>query len=218
SAIGITSCVLDIDLVVGRDFTADGTIEAADVRPGDDCPSCGHGLESARGIEMGHIFQLGTKYAEALDLKVLDEHGKLRTVTMGSYGVGVTRAVACIAEGNHDEFGLVWPRDISPADVHIVATGKDRTRDPEVFDTAERLTRELEAEGLEVLYDDREKVSPGVKFKDSELIGVPTILVIGKSLENGLVEIKDRRSGDRAEVPVVDAVSAVIAAVSGGDR
>ncbi|HQY97375.1 MAG TPA: His/Gly/Thr/Pro-type tRNA ligase C-terminal domain-containing protein, partial [Phycicoccus sp.] len=147
-----------------------------------------------------------------------DEHGKLRTVTMGSYGVGVTRAVACIAEGNHDEFGLVWPRDISPADVHIVATGKDRTRDPEVFDTAERLTRELEAEGLEVLYDDREKVSPGVKFKDSELIGVPTILVIGKSLENGLVEIKDRRSGDRAEVPVVDAVSAVIAAVSGGDR
>ena len=207
-----------IDLVAGRDFTADGTIEAADVRPGDDCPSCGHGLESARGIEMGHIFQLGTKYAEALDLKVLDEHGKLRTVTMGSYGVGVTRAVACIAEGNHDEFGLIWPRAISPADVHIVATGKDRTRDPEVFDTAERLTRELEAEGLEVLYDDREKVSPGVKFKDSELIGVPTILVIGKSLDNGLVEIKDRRSGERTEVPIADAVSAVVAAVSGGDR
>ena len=103
-------------------------------------------------------------------------------------------------------------------DVHIVATGKDRTRDPEVFDTAERLTRELEAEGLEVLYDDREKVSPGVKFKDSELIGVPTILVIGKSLDNGLVEIKDRRSGERTEVPIADAVSAVVAAVSGGDR
>ena len=205
------------DLVAGRDFTADGTIEAADVRPGDDCPSCGTGLVAARGIEMGHIFQLGTKYAEALDLKVLDEHGKLRTVTMGSYGVGVTRAVACVAEGNHDEFGLIWPRALAPADVHIVATGKDRTRDPEVFETAERLTRELEAEGLEVLYDDREKVSPGVKFKDSELIGVPTILVVGKSLENGVVEIKDRRSGDRREVPVADAVSEVLREVSGQD-
>jgi prolyl-tRNA synthetase len=205
------------DLVAGRDFTADGTIEAADVRPGDDCPSCGTGLVAARGIEMGHIFQLGTKYAEALDLKVLDEHGKLRTVTMGSYGVGVTRAVACVAEGNHDEFGLIWPRALAPADVHIVATGKDRTRDPEVFETAERLTRELETEGLEVLYDDREKVSPGVKFKDSELIGVPTILVVGKSLENGVVEIKDRRSGDRREVPVADAVSEVLREVSGQD-
>jgi prolyl-tRNA synthetase len=205
------------DLVAGRDFTADGTIEAADVRPGDDCPSCGTGLVAARGIEMGHIFQLGTKYAEALDLKVLDEHGKLRTVTMGSYGVGVTRAVACVAEGNHDEFGLIWPRALAPADVHIVATGKDRTRDPEVFETAERLTRELEAEGLEVLYDDREKVSPGVKFKDSELIGVPTILVVGKSLENGVVEIKDRRSGDRREVLVADAVSEVLREVSGQD-
>ena len=205
------------DLVAGRDFTADGTIEAADVRPGDDCPSCGTGLVAARGIEMGHIFQLGTKYAEALDLKVLDEHGKLRTVTMGSYGVGVTRAVACVAEGNHDEFGLIWPRALAPADVHIVATGKDRTRDPEVFETAERLTRDLEAEGLEVLYDDREKVSPGVKFKDSELIGVPTILVVGKSLENGVVEIKDRRSGDRREVPVADAVSEVLREVSGQD-
>jgi prolyl-tRNA synthetase len=205
------------DLVAGRDFTADGTIEAADVRPGDDCPSCGTGLVAARGIEMGHIFQLGTKYAEALDLKVLDEHGKLRTVTMGSYGVGVTRAVACVAEGNHDEFGLIWPRALAPADVHIVATGKDRTRDPEVFETAERLTRELETEGLEVLYDDREKVSPGVKFKDSELLGVPTILVVGKSLENGVVEIKDRRSGDRREVLVADAVSEVLREVSGQD-
>ena len=203
-----------LDLVAGRDFTADGTIEAADVRPGDACPSCGHALESARGIEMGHIFQLGRKYAEALDLKVLDEHGKQRTVVMGSYGVGVSRAVACIAEGNHDDLGLVWPRDISPADVHIVATGKDRVRDPEVFETAERLTRGLEAAGLTVLYDDREKVSPGVKFKDSELIGVPTIVVVGKSLENGVIEIKDRRSGDRREVPVADAVTEILAEVN----
>ena len=204
-----------VDLVAGRDFTADGTIEAADVRPGDACPSCGHALEAARGIEMGHIFQLGTKYAEALDLKVLDQNGKLQTVIMGSYGVGVSRAVACVAEGNHDELGLVWPRELSPADVHVVATGKDRTRDPDVFDKAEELTRELEAAGVEVLYDDREKVSPGVKFKDSELIGVPTIVVIGKSLENGVVEVKDRRTGERREVPVADAVAEVVREVRG---
>ena len=199
-----------VDLVAGRDFTADGTIEAADVRPGDACPSCGHGLESARGIEMGHIFQLGTKYAEALDLKVLDQNGKLQTVIMGSYGVGVSRAVACVAEGNHDELGLRWPREISPVDVHVVATGKDVTRDPEVFSTAEDVTRALEAQGLSVLYDDRQKVSPGVKFKDSELLGVPTIVVIGKSLENGVVEIKDRATGERREVPVGDVVAEVV--------
>jgi prolyl-tRNA synthetase len=204
-----------IDLVAGRDFTADGTIEAADVRPGDACPSCGHGLESARGIEMGHIFQLGTKYAEALGLKVLDQHGKLQTVTMGSYGVGVSRAVACVAEGNHDELGLRWPREISPVDVHVVATGKDVTRDPEVFAKGEEITRALEAQGIEVLYDDRQKVSPGVKFKDSELIGVPTIVVIGKSLENGVVEIKDRATGERREVPVDDVVVEVVREIRG---
>ncbi|TPG16270.1 proline--tRNA ligase [Pedococcus bigeumensis] len=204
-----------IDLVAGRDFTADGTIEAADVRPGDACPNCGHGLESARGIEMGHIFQLGTMYAEALGLKVLDQNGKLQTVTMGSYGVGVSRAVACVAEGNHDELGLRWPREISPADVHVVATGKDTTRDPEVFAKAEEITRVLEAQGIEVLYDDRQKVSPGVKFKDSELIGIPTIVVIGKSLENGIVEIKDRATGERREVPVDDVVAEVVREVRG---
>jgi prolyl-tRNA synthetase len=204
-----------IDLVAGRDFTADGTIEAADVRPGDSCPSCGHALEAARGIEMGHIFQLGTKYAEALDLKVLDQNGKLQTVTMGSYGVGVSRAVACVAEGNHDEFGLRWPREISPVDVHVIATGKDVTRDPEVFAKCEEITRALEAQGLSVLYDDRQKVSPGVKFKDSELIGVPTIVVVGKSLENGIVEIKDRATGERREVAADDVVVEVIREVSG---
>ncbi|HNQ08266.1 MAG TPA: proline--tRNA ligase [Tetrasphaera sp.] len=196
-----------IGLVAGRDFTADGTIEAADVRPGDACPSCGHALESARGIEMGHIFQLGRKYAEALDLKVLDENGKLRTVTMGSYGIGVSRAVACIAEGNNDELGLIWPRHISPADVHIVATGKD----PAVFEFAEQLTRELEAEGATVLYDDRKQASPGVKFKDAELIGVPTIVVVGRGLADGTIEIKDRRSGERREVASADAVTQILA-------
>ena len=200
-----------IDLVAGRDFTADGTIEAAEVRPGDDCPSCGHALEAARGIEMGHIFQLGTKYAEALDLKVLDQDGKLKTVIMGSYGVGVSRAVACIAEGNHDEAGLIWPRSVTPADVHVVATGKDDS----VFDFAEDLTRRLEAGGVEVLYDDRKGVSPGVKFKDSELIGVPTIVVVGRGLAEGKIEVKDRRTGERREVPVEDAVAEVVREVRG---
>jgi prolyl-tRNA synthetase len=198
-----------IDLVAGRDFTPDGTIEAAEVRDGDVCPSCGEGLESARGIEMGHIFQLGTKYAEALDLRVLDENGKLRTVIMGSYGVGVSRAVACVAEGNHDELGLVWPRALSPADVHLVATGKDDA----VFTYAEELTRALEAEGVEVLLDDRRQASPGVKFKDAELIGVPTIVVVGRGLAGGVVEVKDRRSGERREVAVDDAVREIVAEV-----
>ncbi len=201
-----------IDLVAGRDFTADGTIEAAEVRAGDECPSCGHQLEAARGIEMGHIFQLGTKYAESLGLKVLDEHGRLVTVTMGSYGVGVSRAVACVAEGNHDELGLCWPREITPADVHVVATGKD----DEVYLRAQEIVAGLEAAALEVLYDDRKQVSPGVKFKDSELIGVPTIVVVGRGLANGVVEIKDRRSGERREVAVDKVVAEVVAEVRPG--
>ena len=197
------------DLVAGRDFTGDGTIEAAEVRDGDPCPICGGVLESARGIEIGHIFQLGRKYAEALDLQVLDENGKLVTVTMGSYGIGVSRAVAAIVEATHDELGLCWPREVAPADVHVVATGKDDT----VFDTANRISEELQDAGVRVLYDDRPKVSPGVKFKDAELVGVPTILVVGKGLADGTVEIKDRRSGDRQDVPVGEAVERLTAIV-----
>ncbi|HEX6248121.1 MAG TPA: proline--tRNA ligase [Nocardioidaceae bacterium] len=205
-----------IDLVVGRDFTPDGTIEAAEVRDGDPCPRCsaagGDGtLESARGIEMGHIFQLGRKYAEALDLKVLDENGKLVTVTMGSYGIGVSRAVAAIAENTHDELGLVWPREVAPADVHLVATGKDQA----VFDTAEQVARDLEARGVTVLYDDRPKVSPGVKFKDAELIGVPTIVVVGKGLADGVIEVKDRATGARENVAADAIVDHVVGVVRG---
>ena len=199
-----------IDLVVGRDFTPDGTIEAADVRDGDACPNCETGtLEAARGIEMGHIFQLGRKYADALGLQVLDENGKLVTVTMGSYGVGPSRAVAAIAEGTLDELGLSWPREVAPADVHIVATGKDEA----IFAAAERIAHELDAQGIEVLYDDRPKVSPGVKFKDAELIGVPTILVVGKGLVDGTVEVKDRASGERNDVPADQAVDHVVGLV-----
>jgi prolyl-tRNA synthetase len=198
-----------INLVHGRDFTADGTIQAAEVRDGDPAPDGSGPLSSARGIEMGHIFQLGKKYAESLDLKVLDQNGKLVTVTMGSYGVGVTRAVAAIAEGNHDELGLVWPREISPADVHLVATGKDS----EVFEKAASIAAELESRGLSVLYDDREKVSPGVKFKDAELIGVPTIAVVGKGLAEGTIEVKDRRTGNRTDIPVADIVDHLVSVV-----
>jgi len=199
-----------LDLVAGRDFTPDGSIEAAEVRDGDPCPACESGtLETARGIEMGHIFQLGRKYADALDLRVLDENGKLVTVTMGSYGIGVSRAVPVIAEDNHDELGLIWPREVAPADVHIVATGKD----PAIFEAAERLATDLESAGVEVLYDDRPKVSPGVKFKDAELIGVPTIVTVGRGLADGNVEVKDRRSGERTEVPVGDAVDHLLSVV-----
>jgi prolyl-tRNA synthetase len=196
-----------LDLVVGRDFTPDGTIEAAEVWDGDACPHCEDGtLVSARGIEMGHIFQLGRKYADALDLRVLDENGKLVTVTMGSYGIGPSRAVAAIAEGTLDELGLCWPRNVAPADVHLVATGKDDA----IFAAADRIATELAADGVTVLYDDRPKVSPGVKFKDAEMIGVPTIVVVGRNLAEGTVEVRDRRTGERAEVPVGEAVNHLV--------
>ena len=192
------------DLVMGRDFEADGTIEAAEVREGDACPRCDGTLVMARGIEIGHIFQLGRWFAEALDLKVLDENGKRVTVTMGSYGIGVSRAVAAIAEQSHDDIGLIWPREVAPADVHLIAAGK---KGDATFDAAEQLAGELEAAGVRVLYDDRQGVSAGVKFADSELIGVPTIVVVGRGLANGVVEVKDRRSGERTDVPVDDSVA-----------
>ena len=201
-----------VDLVAGRDFTADGTIEAAEVRAGDPCPVDGAPLETARGIEVGHIFQLGRKYAEALGLKVLDENGKQVTVTMGSYGIGVSRAVAAIAESCHDELGLAWPRAIAPADVHVVAA---HSKDEDVFAAAEQVAANLSAAGLSVLVDDRRKVSPGVKFKDAELIGVPTIVVVGKGLVDGVIEVKDRVTGERADVAVGEVVQYVVAAARG---
>ena len=202
-----------IDLVAGRDFTGDGVIDVAEVRDGDPCPVCGASdggrLVSERGIEMGHIFQLGRLYAEALDLRVLDELGKLVTVTMGSYGIGPSRAVAAIAEGTLDELGLCWPRNVAPADVHLVATGKDQ----EVFAAADQIATELSAAGVEVLYDDRRKVSPGVKFKDAELLGVPTIVVVGRNLAEGTVEVRDRASGEREELAVESVVAHVVGVV-----
>ncbi|GAA2233654.1 proline--tRNA ligase [Rarobacter faecitabidus] len=189
-----------VGLVAGRDFTPDGTIEAAEVRAGDPSPDGSGPLELARGIEIGHIFQLGRKYADALGLKVLDANGKQQVVTMGSYGIGVSRALAALAENFHDDKGLAWPAHIAPADVHIVATGKD----PAVFEAAGALANELSEEGVEVLYDDRPKVSPGVKFADAELLGVPLIVVVGRGLAGGTIEIRSRSGDFRDEVPVAE--------------
>ena len=199
-----------INLVNGRDFTADGTIEAVEVTAGDPCPTCAAPLEIARGIEIGHVFQLGRKYADKLGLTVLDQNGKQVVVTMGSYGIGVSRAVASIAEVFHDNLGLKWPRAISPVDVHIVVTGKNGD---DIVIAGEKLAAELEAQGLDVLIDDRNGVSPGVKFKDAELIGIPTIVVVGKSLAEGNVEVRDRHAGTNEAVPVGSAVQRVIALV-----
>ncbi|MDP1877888.1 MAG: proline--tRNA ligase [Actinomycetota bacterium] len=200
------------DLVMGRDFSADGTIEAAEIVAGDLCPRCGGPLEMARGIEIGHIFQLGRKFAEALDLRVLDEHGDLVTVTMGSYGIGVSRAVAAIAEQSHDDKGLIWPREVSPADVHVIATGKA----DEPFEEADRLASDLAEQGVRVLLDDRRGVSPGVKFNDSELLGVPTIVVVGKRLVDGVVEVKDRCTGERTDIPLAEAAGTLARLVKAG--
>lgn len=191
------------DLVKGRDFDADGTADIAEVRAGDAAPDGSGPLELARGIEIGHVFQLGRKYAEALDLRVLDENGKLQVVTMGSYGIGVTRLVAVLAEANRDDKGLIWPEAVSPADVYIVAAGKD----DEVFEAAEKLAAEFEASGKTVMLDDRPKVSPGVKFGDAELIGVPNIVIVGKGLANGEVDVWNRRTGERRAVAVNSAVA-----------
>ncbi|QEO10863.1 proline--tRNA ligase [Protaetiibacter larvae] len=197
-------------LVAGRDFGFDGTVEIAEVRAGDPAPDGSGPVELARGMEIGHVFQLGRKYADALDLKVLDENGKLVTVTMGSYGIGVTRILAAIAEATADDRGLLWPRGIAPFDVHVVATGKDEV----AFSLAASLAAELEAQRFEVLYDDRPKVSPGVKFGDAELLGVPTIVIVGRGAADGLVELWDRRTNERTEVPAADLVERFTASLA----
>lgn len=199
-----------VDLLCGRDFTPDGTVEAAEVREGDPAPDGSGPLESARGIEIAHIFQLGRKYADAMELDALGQDGKQKRITMGSYGVGVSRVVAAIAEQSHDDRGLVWPRSVAPADVHVVVAGKDE----EVRAGAERISGELDEAGAEVLLDDR-TVSPGVKFTDAELVGVPTILVVGKGLARGVVEVQDRAAGSKVEVATDDVVRYVTDVVRG---
>lgn len=192
--------------VYGRDFEADGTVEAVEVRHGDMSPDGSGPLSFERGVEIGQVFQLGLKYSKALDLKVLDQNGKTVPVWMGCYGIGVSRVLACIAETHHDDKGLVWPAIVAPAQVHVMATGKDEA----AFEAAEKLVAELEERGIEVLYDDRRKVSPGVKFKDAELIGVPLIAVAGRdTVNNGTIEIRGRATGDSEAVPAADAAQAL---------
>jgi prolyl-tRNA synthetase len=195
------------NVVNGRDFIVDHYVEAAQIRQGDACPKCAAPVVIDRAIEIGHIFQLGRKYAQALNLTVLDQNGKSQVVTMGSYGIGVSRAVAAIAEQSYDEIGLSWPVEVAPAKVHVVATGKEDN----IFETAEKIGAELEARGISVMLDDRRGTSPGVKFKDAELIGIPVIVVVGKALENGNVEIRVRKSGEKSEVALAGAVDAIAA-------
>ncbi len=189
-----------VDAVAGRDFVVDEYVDGvATVAAGDPCPRCGSPLEIDRAIEIGHIFQLGRKYADAFALDAQGADGKPVRITMGSYGIGVTRAVAVIAEQSHDELGLVWPAEVAPARVHLVAAGKQ-----DHIDAAVRLAGELESAGVTTLVDDRSGVSVGVKFKDAELLGMPTIVVIGRGLADGLVELRDRRSGERRDVPMAE--------------
>ncbi|MGX1791480.1 proline--tRNA ligase [Microbacterium sp. NPDC055312] len=189
-------------VVAGRDFTADGTVEIANVRDGDPAPDGSGPVSLARGMEIGHVFQLGRKYAEALGLKVLDQNGKLVTVTMGSYGIGVTRILAIIAELNNDERGLIWPASVAPFDVQVVAAGRDQV----AFDVASDIANRLEDARLDVLYDDRVKVSPGVKFGDAELVGVPKIVIVGRGAADGQVELWDRATGERESLSADEAV------------
>jgi len=198
------------NVVNGRDFTPDAYVEAAEIREGDSCPECATAVVIDRAIEIGHIFQLGRKYADSLGLTVLDQNGKSQVVTMGSYGIGVSRAVAAIAEQSYDEIGLVWPLEIAPAKVHIVATGKEDLP----FDTALEIATKLEASGITVMLDDRRDPSAGVKFKDAELIGIPVIVVVGKSLADGKIELRNRKTGDKSEAAVGDAVSAITSLIA----
>jgi len=197
-------------LVAGRDFTPDGTIEAAEVRDGDPSPDGAGPLVSARGIEIGHVFQLGRKYTDAFAVDVLGENGKPVRPTMGSYGVGVSRLVAVIAEQQHDDKGLRWPAEVAPFGVHLVIANKDDA----AREGAEGLAADLDKAGVEVLLDDR-KASPGVKFKDSELLGVPLVVVVGRGWAEGNVELRDRFTGESREVPVESALQEILAAVRG---
>ncbi|MDT5106503.1 MAG: prolyl-tRNA synthetase [Mycobacterium sp.] len=199
-----------VGLVAGRDFTPDGTIEAAEVRDGDPSPDGAGPLVSARGIEIGHIFQLGRKYTDAFSADVLGENGKPVRLTMGSYGVGVSRLVAVIAEQQHDELGLRWPASVSPFDAHVVIANKDDG----AWTGATGLAGELDRLGIEVLLDDR-KASPGVKFKDAELLGVPWIVVVGRGWADGVVELRNRFTGEKREIAVDNAAADISAAIAG---
>jgi len=193
-----------VGLVAGRDFTVDGYVEAAEIKEGDPSPSGNGTVELARGIELGHIFQLGRKYTEAMDVQILDENGKRAVPTMGSYGIGISRMLAVVAEQRHDDKGLLWPVEIAPYQVHVAVANKDAA----ALEAGDRIAAELSDAGLEVLFDDRPKVSPGVKFKDAELLGMPFIVILGRSFADGVVELRIR-GGETLEVPADEIVAKV---------
>jgi prolyl-tRNA synthetase len=201
-----------VGLVVGRDFEPDGRILAAELRDGDPCPNCRSPLQLQRGIELGHIFALGRKFAEALGLSATDQEGKQVTITMGSYGIGISRMVAVLVENHHDEAGIMWPRAVAPADVHVLVAGKS----DEAEAAAERLAEECSELGLTVMLDDRPGLSAGERFSDADLLGVPTIVVCGRGVAHGVVEVKDRASGSRTEIPLDGAAASLAAVVAGG--
>ena len=198
-----------VGLVAGRDFTPDGVIEAAEIREGDPAPEGQGTLTLARGIEIGHIFQLGRKYTEAFDVQILDENGKRAIPTMGSYGIGVSRLLAVLAEQRHDDAGLNWSAAVAPYQVHVVAANKDAA----AIEAAERYATELSRAGIDVLFDDRPKVSPGVKFKDAELLGMPFALILGRGYAEGTVELRVR-GGEKSELPVDEAVETIVRLVN----
>ncbi|GAB3941203.1 proline--tRNA ligase [Corynebacterium tapiri] len=190
-------------LVAERDFHVDRFVEAAEVRAGDTGPG-GVELTLARGIELGHIFQLGRKYTEAFDVQILDENGKRAIPTMGSYGIGISRVMAVLAEQLHDEKGLNWPAEVAPYQVHVAVANKDAA----ALEAGEQLVADLDAAGVEVLFDDRPKVSPGVKFKDAELLGMPYAVILGRAFADGKVELRIR-GGETKEVPFDEVVSLI---------
>ncbi|KKO80322.1 prolyl-tRNA synthetase [Corynebacterium minutissimum] len=197
-----------VGLVAGRDFTVDEFIEAAEVKEGDPAPNGQGTLTLERGIELGHIFQLGRKYTEAFDVQILDENGKRAVPTMGSYGIGVTRMLAVLAEQRHDEKGLNWPVAVAPFQVHVAVANKDAA----ALEAGQKLVEDLDRAGVEVLFDDRPKVSPGVKFKDAELLGMPFIAILGRAFADGIIELRIR-GGETREVPadsIVDTLTELI--------
>jgi prolyl-tRNA synthetase len=192
--------------VLGRDFSVDIWADLVTIVSGDRCPRCGQALSVDRGIEVGHVFQIGTKYSVALDAHYTDEHGEQHPMVMGCYGIGVSRVVAAIVEEHHDEHGLVWPAAVAPFDVHLLVLPGKGDAAAEVLAAAGRLYDDLRAAGLDVLFDDRD-ASPGVKFADADLVGVPVQLVVGaKGLAKGIVERKDRATGTRDDLPVAEVV------------
>jgi prolyl-tRNA synthetase len=195
---------------VGRDFTPDVVIDIVSARAGDACPECGGHVRLENGIEVGNIFKLGTRYTAALGATYLGEDGERHPIVMGSYGIGVGRSLACVVEAHHDEKGIVWPESVAPYAAHLVAIGG--ARDPSVTDAADGLYRRLTDANVDVLYDDRDE-SPGVKFTDAELLGMPRIVTISpRSLAAGGAEVTLRATGERSVRPIGDVEAELIGA------